>query len=65
MEEFLHKVIVIGSPGVGKTSLLERYVNNSFVSDYKPTLGGWLSTLCPLNILLFKVFVTQRLKTLK
>ena len=40
MAEYLYKVIVIGNPEVGKTALLDRYINNKFVGQYKKTLGG-------------------------
>jgi small GTP-binding protein len=33
------KVIIIGPPSVGKTSLAVRFCDNTFVSNYKPTLG--------------------------
>jgi len=39
MTEFLDKVVVIGDAGVGKTSLISRYVHNIFRSDYKTTIG--------------------------
>lgn len=34
------KVIVLGDPGVGKTSLANRYVNNKFTTVYKATIGA-------------------------
>jgi len=37
--EFLCKTIVVGDPGVGKTSLIHRYVNNMFRENYKATIG--------------------------
>lgn len=40
MTEVLFKVIVIGDPTVGKTSFVQRYVNDSFRRDYKGTIGG-------------------------
>ena len=34
-----YKVIVVGNGGVGKTSLITRYVHNEYLRNYKPTLG--------------------------
>jgi small GTP-binding protein len=33
------KIIVIGDMGVGKSSLVQRFVNDSFSNDYKATIG--------------------------
>jgi Ras-related protein Rab-7L1 len=35
----LYKIIVIGDPTVGKTSFIQRDVQNSFKSNYKGTVG--------------------------
>lgn len=34
-----HKLVVLGDFGVGKTSLIRRYVLNEFSGDYRATLG--------------------------
>ena len=34
------KVMILGDSGVGKSSILERYVNRSFTGTYKVTLGS-------------------------
>jgi len=39
MPEKLFKVIVIGDPTVGKTSFVQRYVQDTFKRDYKGTVG--------------------------
>lgn len=39
MTEILFKVIIIGNPTVGKTSFVQRYVNESYRRDYKMTIG--------------------------
>ena len=36
------KVIIIGDPGVGKTSLIQRYINQKYTDNYKWTIGGRL-----------------------
>jgi Ras-related protein Rab-7L1 len=39
LPEKLFKVIIIGDPTVGKTSFIQRYVQNSFSKEYKGTVG--------------------------
>jgi Ras-related protein Rab-7A len=39
-KRFLLKVIILGDSGVGKTSLMNRYVNNRFSNQYKATIGA-------------------------
>ena len=36
--EFNFKIVIIGEPGVGKSSIISRGVNNIFTNDYKATL---------------------------
>lgn len=36
----LLKVIILGDSGVGKTSLMNQYVNSKFNSQYKATIGA-------------------------
>ena len=37
--ESIYKVIVIGDPAVGKTSLLTKFATNQFEERYLPTVG--------------------------
>ena len=37
--KFSFKVVILGDGGVGKTSLLNRFVSDSFENDYKSTIG--------------------------
>jgi small GTP-binding protein len=37
--ESIYKVIVIGDPSVGKTSLLTKFATNKFKEVYLPTVG--------------------------
>eukprot|EP00607_Mallomonas_marina_P004646 CAMPEP_0182427166 /NCGR_PEP_ID=MMETSP1167-20130531/15086_1 /TAXON_ID=2988 /ORGANISM="Mallomonas Sp, Strain CCMP3275" /LENGTH=209 /DNA_ID=CAMNT_0024609169 /DNA_START=111 /DNA_END=740 /DNA_ORIENTATION=- len=36
----LQKIIILGDSGVGKTSLMNQYVNKRFTSQYKATIGA-------------------------
>lgn len=40
----LQKLIILGDSGVGKTSLMQRYVNQLFSTAYKTTIGADFST---------------------
>ena len=37
--EYLFKIILIGNSGVGKSSILQQYMNHVFDSNYKITIG--------------------------
>lgn len=37
--ENIKKIVLLGQFGVGKTSLLRRFITNEFTEDYKTTLG--------------------------
>jgi len=40
LKEYVFKLVLLGEAAVGKTSLINRYVEGSFTEDYKPTLGA-------------------------
>ncbi|TFF88300.1 MAG: GTP-binding protein [Promethearchaeota archaeon] len=37
--KYIYKILLLGDPGVGKTSLLIRFIDNTFDPDYKSTIG--------------------------
>jgi len=41
--DYQFKIIIVGDPSVGKTSLILRYTNNAFRRSYVPTLGVQVS----------------------
>ncbi len=51
VKEFVFKIVVLGDAAVGKTSLINQYIERSFEEDYKPTLGA--------NIIRKDVFVKE------
>ncbi|MFX1273546.1 MAG: Rab family GTPase [Promethearchaeota archaeon] len=38
-KQYILKLVVLGDAAVGKTSLINQYIDHSFKEDYKPTLG--------------------------
>jgi small GTP-binding protein len=62
------KVIIIGAPGIGKTSLLLRYCQDSFEKNYKSTIGvDFEVEKCmvlgqPLNLQLWDTAGAERFK---
>ncbi len=48
--DFLFKVVIIGDAGVGKTNILQRFINNKFSDDYQCTLAvDFLSKSMPIK----------------
>ena len=43
MGEIKHKIVVIGAPAVGKTSLVKKYTKGEFQKEYISTLGAQFS----------------------
>ncbi len=39
LKEHLYKILVIGDLGVGKTSIIKRYVHQNFSPNYRATIG--------------------------
>ncbi|KAJ1616746.1 P-loop containing nucleoside triphosphate hydrolase protein, partial [Pavlovales sp. CCMP2436] len=39
-KKVLLKVLILGDSGVGKTSLMNRYVSSKFSNQYKATIGA-------------------------
>ena len=40
IKEYVFKITILGDSAVGKTSLINQFVESSFEDDYKPTLGA-------------------------
>ena len=40
LREFVYKIVILGDAAVGKTSLINQFVEGTFQEDYKPTLGA-------------------------
>ncbi|MFX1302475.1 MAG: Rab family GTPase [Promethearchaeota archaeon] len=40
LREFVYKIVLLGDSAVGKTSLINQFVESKFTEDYKPTLGA-------------------------
>ena len=40
MKKDSFKIIVIGDPAVGKTSLVQKFTTGNYTSDYKNTIGA-------------------------
>ncbi|MEJ2249049.1 MAG: GTP-binding protein [Candidatus Lokiarchaeota archaeon] len=55
-KQYSLKIVIIGEPGVGKTSLVKRFVSNLFTKDYKASIGT--------NMYVKKLFLKEREITL-
>merc|ERR1719473_1870579 len=57
-KKVLLKVIILGDSGVGKTSLMNQYVNKKFSNQYKATIGADFLTK---EVLLDEKLVTMQI----
>lgn len=55
--KLLLKIIILGDSGVGKTALMNQYVNKKFSNQYKATIGA--------DFLTKEVMVDNRIVTLQ
>lgn len=53
-QNILNQIFMVGPEKVGKSSLLEMYVNGNYIEEYKPTIG--------LSIIRKELQVTKRMK---
>ena len=58
--EFFFKIVIVGAPSVGKTALLERYVEGKFSEGYKATMLSFLIFL--FVVLIFLISNKKQIK---
>ncbi len=66
-KKVLLKVIILGDSGVGKTSLMNQYVNKKFTGQYKATIGADFTTkevMVDDRIVTMQVRISQQLELL-
>ena len=61
-KKVLLKLIILGESGVGKTSLMDQYVNRKFSTAYKATIGADFLTK---EVVIDEKLVTLQVCTLK
>jgi GTPase SAR1 family protein len=52
--ELVYNVVLLGMPGVGKSSIAMQFQTGYFVSEYDPTMGTALLGFLPHFTLLFQ-----------
>lgn len=59
----LHKVIMVGSGGVGKSALTLQFMYDEFVEDYEPTKAdSYRKKVCTIFVSLFHSCILKRVK---
>lgn len=57
-KDFVFKIVLCGDAAVGKTSLINQYVDETFHNDYRPTLGA---NIIRKDVLIEEINVNARL----